>query len=193
MNPTAEQIAEIYDFPRVMEVSLKALFTAREVKAFTSQMIGSTGDAAQDQALIEQGWDIIDFQKDRPRVEIFFQPGAGQGRFRATTVNGIVIPLETAWNGQFKLDVFTLPDIRAHAAFVTMVRFIMHTQLLQVNAFLPDGTQGNPGTLLSHRIQSFQKDAGTTPLMKSEEGVFQTSLLTEIDFSIQDDAWATLA
>src|SRR5690242_7850864 len=105
--PTPEQIAAIYDFQQVMELALKTIFTAQQIKAFTSQMIESTGNSANDQALIDQGWDIINFQKDRPRVEILFTPGAGQDQFRAATINGVEVPVETSWSGQFKLDVIT--------------------------------------------------------------------------------------
>jgi hypothetical protein len=182
MNPTAEQIAANYDFPRVFEPALKTLLTLREIKAFTSQMTISTGDDAADQALLDQGWEIIDFQKDRPRAEIFFSPGAGQGQFRPLTLNGVELPVETSWSGQFKLDVFTTDDIKIHSAFVTALRFIMHTQLLCLN--------GNQLTM--HRIQVDPRDAGTTPVLAPEKGVFQTTMLTDLDFSIQDDAWATL-
>lgn len=184
MNPTAEQIASIYDFQGILELALKTLFTLREVKAFTSQMTPSTGDPAADQALIDEGWDILDFQKDRPRVEIIFTPGAGQGQFRATTIAGLEkqVSIDTSFKGQFRLDVFTLPDIAVHKAFVTAVRFIMHTQLLTLN-----GT-----TLLRHRIQPDLMDAGTTPITKAEQGTFSTTLLFDVDFSIQDDAWEQL-
>lgn len=184
-------IAAIYDFPGIFEPALQTLFVSRGITAFTSQAVASTGDALQDQELVEQGFEIIDYQKDRPRVEILFVPGSGQERFRPTLVEGVEIPLEVAWAGQFKVDVFTLPDVRMHRAYVTMVRFILHTRLLQVNAFLPDGTTpGNPGTLKKHRIQNYQTDSGTTPHMQPEPGVFQTSLIMDINFSIQDDAWA---
>jgi hypothetical protein len=182
MNPTAEAIAAIYDFPRVFEVALKTLFTAREIKAFTSQMLESTGDEAADQELIDAGWEIIDFQKDRPRVEIFFVPGAGQEQYRATTIGEDEFPVETSWKGQYRLDVFTRDNIKVHSAFVTAIRFIMHAQLLSLNG----------SALTLHKIQTFQKDSGTTPMEKPEEGIFQTSLLFDIDFSIQDDAWDTL-
>lgn len=182
MNPSAETIAALYDFPRVFEPALKTLFTLREIKAFTSQMITSTGDDAADQQLIDEGWDIIDYQKDRPRAEIYFTPGAGQGQFRVTTIGGIEVATETSWSGQYRLDVFTSDDMRVHSAFVTAIRFILHTQLLSLN--------GNQ--LLMHAIKVQPKDTGTTPTLNPEKGVFQTSLLTDIDFSIQDDAWATL-
>lgn len=180
--PTPENIALIYDFERVMETSLKSVFTQNNVKAFTSQMIVRTGDAAQDGAAVQAGYDLIDFQKDRPRAEIMFIPGAGQGRFVAKFIGGTEMPVETSWKGQFKIDLITPPDIRIHAAFRTKVRFIMHTQLLSVN-----GT-----TLRFHKIQNFYRDGGTSPVMKPEEGVFQTSLIFDLDFSLEDCAWDLL-
>jgi hypothetical protein len=184
MNPSAEQLAAVYDFQGVMEVALKSLFTAREVKAFTSQFIVSTGNDAEDEALIEQGYEILDFQRDRPRVEITFTPGAGQDQFAAKIIAGVEMPVETSWSGQFKVDVITAPDIRVHKAFVIAVRFLLHTQLQSIN-----GSEYLP----LHRIQPFAMDAGTSPQMKTDQGDFQTTLLFDIQFSIQDDAWDLLA
>jgi len=177
--PTTENIALIYDFERVMETSLKSLFTANNIKAFTSQMIARSGDKEQDAAAVKAGYDLIDFQKDRPRAEIMFTPGAGQGRFVAKVIGDIEMPVETSWKGQFKIDLITAADIRIHAAFRTVVRFIMHTQLLSVN-----GT-----SLLLHKIQTFYRDGGTSPVMKPEEGIFQTTMIFDLDFSLEDCAW----
>jgi hypothetical protein len=183
MNPSAEQIAALFDFPGIMEPALKGLFTLREIKAFTTQAVPSTGDAAADQVLTGQGFDIIDFQRDRPRVEIMFTPGAGQGQFRPLQItDDTAVPVETSWSGQFKLEVITAPDVRIHRAFVTAVRFIMHTQLYTLNGNFLD----------KHRIQVDVKDGGTSPMMHADEGAFQTTQLFDLDFSIQDDAWATL-
>jgi len=180
MNLTAEQIAALFDFPGIFEPALKGLFTALEIKAFTLQAVPSTGDAMADQALIEQGLEIIDFQRDRPRVEIMFQPGAGQGQLRPLRISDTQeIPVETSWGGQFKLEVITLPDIRIHRAFVTAVRFVMHTQLYTLN--------GNQ--LTRHVIQRAFTDSGSTPALQPDQGDFQTTLLFDLDFSIQDDAW----
>ncbi|HZQ47834.1 MAG TPA: hypothetical protein VFC07_12520, partial [Verrucomicrobiae bacterium] len=160
------------------------LFTALEVKAFTMQAVPSTGNAAEDQALLDAGFELIDFGRDRPRVEILFTPGAGQGQFRPLRISSDrEIPVETSWSGQFKLDVITLPDIRVHRQFVTAVRFVMHTQLYLLNGNYLD----------RHRIQVDVKDSGTTPAMESDKGDFQTTLLTDIDFSIQDEAWPEIA
>ena len=180
MNITAEQIAALFDFPGIFEPALKSLLTAREIKAFTTQAVSSTGDAGADHELIDQGFEIIDFQRDRPRVEILFTPGAGQGQFRPLRISELQeIPIETSWSGQYKLDVITLPDIRAHREFVTAVRFIVHTQLYTLNGNILD----------KHRIQVDFKDAGSSPALEADKGSFQTVMLFDLDFSIQDDAW----
>jgi len=183
MYLTAEQIAQLYDFSGIFEVALKGLFTARQVKAFTTQAVSSTGDPAADQELIDQGFEIIDFQRDRPRIEIMFTPGAGREQFRPLRISEVrEIPVETSWSGQYKLDVITLADIRVHREFVTAVRFILHTQLYTLNAdYLP-----------RHRIQVDYKDAGSSPAMECDKGSFQTIMLFDLDFSIQDDAWPVL-
>lgn len=181
--PTPDQIAAVFDFERVFELAAKALLTANNIKAFTSQMIVTSGSADGDAALVAQGWDIINFQKDRPRAELIFTPGAGQKQPRVAVFNGNEFPVETAWKGQYKIDLITGADMRIHAAFRTMVRFVMHTQLLTINGPYLD----------LHQIQSFHADNGTSPVMKPEDGVFQTTMLFEIDFGILDAAWATLA
>lgn len=189
--PDNAAIALVFDFEHIFEVAIKALFIANAIKAFTSQMTASTGNAAQDAALVAAGWDIIDFQKDRPRVEITFTPGSGAQQWNNKTFTGSVtgynptgeIPVETSWKGQIKLDLITPADMQIHTAYRNFVRFLMHTQL----------TTLNNTALTLHRIQSFYHDAGTTPVLKPETGLFQTSMLYDLDFSIQDDAWATLA
>lgn len=177
---TPEQIAALFDFPGIFEPALKTLFTARQVKAFTVQALQSTGDPVADQALIDQGFEIIDFQYDRPRVIIMFTPGAGQLQFRPLQIDEFrEVPVETSWSGQFKLDVVTAADIRVHRQFVTAVRWILLTQIYTLN-----------GTVLDkHVIQRDVKDAGSTPAMESDKGDFQTIMLFDLDFSIQDDAW----
>ena len=181
--PANTDIASLYDFEGVMEKALAALFTANDVKAFTSQWIAKTGDKAADAANEAAGFSLLDWQLDTPRVEIFFTPGAGAGQFTNKVIGGVEMPVETSWSGQYRLDLKTTADIRKHAAFRTLGRYLLHTQLLSVN--------GN--ALALHHIATFPKDAGTTPMMKGENGFFQTTFLYDIEFSIQDDAWDTLA
>ena len=181
--PDNDSIKAIYDFEAVMEMALVQLFKDNEIKAFTTQWIARTGDPAADAANEAAGYSLLDFQLDRPRVDIMFTPGAGAGQFTNKVIGGVEMPVETSWSGQFKIDLVTEPNAILHAAFRTLCRYIMHTQLLSVN--------GN--ALLLHKIQDFPKDGGTNPVMKGEEGAFVTSIIFDVDFSIQDDAWDSLA
>lgn len=186
--PTNDQISALYNFEAVMEMALAQLFIANDVKAFGTQWIpkASTGDAAADAATdaanIALGYSLLDFQLDRPRVEIMFTPGAGAGQFNNKVIAGTEMPVETSWSGQFKVDCITPEDSILHAQFRTLIRYILHTQLQSIN--------GNQLTM--HKVQQFAMDAGTTPVLKLEEGVFITTILFDINFSIQDDAWDTL-
>jgi len=172
--PDAEAIALVYDLEAVCENALKAVFAANQIQAFTTQDIGVVG---------ADGNPVIDFQKARPRVEIMFVPGAGQGRFREMIVDGIRTPVETCWKGQFKLDLITDARINIHAAFRTFTRFLMQTMVWRINGTAP---------MEIHKIQRFPRDGGTSPVMKPQDGYLQTTMLYDVDLSVQDNAWAAL-
>lgn len=178
MNVSAEQIAAVYDFESVLERTLQTLFNNELITSFTCQDFGAMKDDGKGNQV-----PVIDFQKDRPRVEILFTAGAGQGQFRPLTVDGVEVPVETSFKGQYRLDIVTAADIKIHAAYRTLIRYLLHTQLLSVNGV-------DPMTL--HRIHRFQMDAGTSPTYKPDEGTLRTILTFDIDFSIQDDAWLTV-
>lgn len=181
--PSPEQIAAVYNFEAIFEKALQAVFLSADIKSYTSQFVARTGDSLIDNAAVAAGFQLLDFQKDRPRVEIFFTPGAGQGLWRELGVAGATTPVECAWAGQYRLEIVTAADIRVHSAFVVAVRFVMQTLQCRLN---------NSG-LTFHAIAPFYKDGGTSPTIKAESGSFQTTMMFEINFSIQDDAWETIA
>lgn len=182
--PTAAQIAAIYDFKNLLERALAAVFTANGIKNFTSQSVGSTGNAAQDAALEAEGFQIMSFQRDRPRAEIDFTPGAGQGRWHPLAVDGVKVPVESCWSGTYRVLIVTKPDIREHNAFVCLIRFLMQTMGARINNVAP---------LTAHCVAPQFRDTGTTPTTKSEDGAFETLLQYDLTFSVQADAWADLA
>lgn len=179
MNPTPEQIAVVYDFENVLESGLKTLFETVQIKAFTTQDFGATKDDGNGNQV-----PVIDFKKDRPRAEIGFVTGAGQGQFRPIIVDGTEVPVETSFKGRYTLDIFTAPDIKIHSAYRTYIRYFMHTKLIGLNGVAP---------MTLHKIQNFQRDSGTSPIFKSEDGYMRSTLVFDIDFSIQDEAWETIA
>lgn len=174
-------INDIYNFERVFEVALKNVLTAANVKAFTSQLVASTGNAEQDAALVAQGWDFLDFQKDRPRAEIFFTPGAGRGQLIPHPLTGE--ETETAWKGSYTIRLITAADMVIHAAFRTQVRYLLHRLRGDLNAVAP---------MTLHSL-NFLADQGTSPVIEPQQGDFQTTMQFEIDFSIQGNAWPLLA
>lgn len=172
-------IAAVYDIERALELAFKTAFTAAGITAFTSQMVASTGDAAGDAVLVAQGYDIIDFQKDRPRAEIFVQLGAGQQQWLCNLTTGE--EMEQAWAFNCAVTIVSAADIRQHAALRTMSRFIIQTLRGRVN-----------NVALKKHCVNHVIDGGTAPTIKSETGDFETRLTFSGGVSIQRDAFATL-
>jgi len=179
MTPNAEKLAALYDFRNVLETALQAVFTANQVTAFTTQDFGKTKDDGKGNQV-----PVIDFQRARPRSEITFTEGPGRGQFRPLIVEGQETAVETSFSGTFTIHCITEAKIQIHAAYVVMVRYLMHTMVPRINGVDP---------MVYHRVHSFVKDASTSPTFEPENGVFQTQLRFEVDFSIQDDAWETIA
>lgn len=181
--PAIEQIAALYDFAFIFENALKSLLTANELKAYTSQFIPKSGNADTDAANVAAGFELLDFQRDRPRSEIQFLPGAAAGPGRITLlVDGSLRPVQRSWAGGYNVRVVTRPDIRFHNQSVVFHRYLLAT--------LPPRLNG--GYLTKHMMHEEINDAGATPTTKAEDGAFETVLAVNFTFSIQADAWAEL-
>lgn len=152
----------IYGFERVFETSLKSVFDTAQIKCFTTQ-------------------DTFDFQKDRPRVEVMFTPGAGQKQ--RPYLPAIQEEREVAFKGQYRLDLITAAAVAVHNDFRTKIRSLVHGLPARINSVEP---------MQYHKLQ-FINDAGTTPTLKPEDGYYLTVMIYDVDFSIQADAWALLA
>jgi hypothetical protein len=181
-TPSAENIAAIYGVKKVAEQALAVYFAANGIKAYTSIAQPSTGDAAADAALVAEGWSIIDFQKDRPRVEIFATRGAGKGIY-IPHPQFPAVECETAWDINFELLLITAADMRIHLANQVMVDYLLGAARGSINGVAP---------LTRHYLAQFT-DGGTAPVEKPEEGVFQTRFNFSSMISIQRDAWSLLA
>ena len=182
--PTAEQLAAIYSFPNLFERALQAVFADAQIAAYTSQLVPTTGNAAQDAALVADGYEIISFQRDRPRAEILFTPGAGLGRFIPLAVAGTKVPVESCWSGTYLVRALTKPDIREHNAFVVQLRFLLQTMGVRLNGTAP---------MTRHAVAPMFRDGGSSPLTKNEDGYYETTLQYNLNFSVQADAWASIA
>ena len=142
----------------------------------------STDDAG-DAINVAAGYEILDFQKDRPRVEIFFTRGAGQGRFISVNFGDFTTSVETAWTGEYLVRCITEPNIIKHNAFVTQSWFILSTLVPRINNIAP---------LTNHALANFPKDGGSSDRIDYTEGDYMTVLSFNIDFSVQANAWAQL-
>lgn len=180
IDPTA--IAAVYDFPFIFENALKAILTDLDIRAYTSQLVPQTGDPVQDAALVAAGYELLDYQRDRPRAEIEFISGAGAGIFREINVDGNPMEVETSRAGQYHVACITRADIRIHSAFVCSLRFYLQTLRIRINGI----------TLQNHTLQPFAKDGGTSTKTEPEKGTFQTVLILDVNFSVLDDAWAQI-
>jgi hypothetical protein len=151
---------DIYAFETLFPDALKTVLTAAEIKAFTLS-------------------DTVNFQKDRPRVEIVFHPGAGREQF--IQVNGD--PRETSWAGEFELLLVTEAEVNTHLAYLTQIRSTLHGVFGQINDYV----------LTRHIIQPFIRDGGTVSQWTPQDGCFISRLTVGVDYSVQADAWAALA
>lgn len=113
-------------------------------------------------------------------MEIMFTAGAGQNQ--RPYLRDIQQERETAWKGQYRLDLITEAKATVHNDYRTKIRSLMHGLPYQINeTHLP-----------YHKLQ-FLVDAGTTPTLDSREGYYMTVMIFDVDFSIQANAWALLA
>ncbi len=156
---------KVYSFETIFPAALKAVLVAAGLKAFTIE-------------------DVPDLQKDRPRAEVFFSVGQGQGVFRQLLVDGDPYPVETSWVGSYEIIAVTEDDPAVHLNFLANIRKAMFTAGGKIN-----GT--DPMTL--HKLQPFLRDAGTVTNWTPQDGSVHSRLSFEVNFSIQDDAWELIA
>lgn len=175
---------DIYDFESIIENAVKAVFTAAGLTCFTPQ------DAA-----------TIDFQKERPRVEVEYQHGVGQNQWHIeqTAPNAFKDRRERAWKGQLVVALVTEANITIHCAYRAQVRSIMAGLWNQING---DGAEDCPwqysvngtptdGKLRNHKLH-YVGDAGTSPIYPMDQGMFKTTMNFNVDLSVQENAWALL-
>ncbi len=157
---------KVYMFEFIFPEAIRAVMAAAQITAYTNFV-------------------PPELQLERPRVEISFVPGAGQGRFHPTQLK------ESAWKGQFTLQLVTGADMAVHGRYVSAVRRLMHGPASVFNEVQPMANHSFRPPIASESSSCFM-DSGSTPVMKPEEGVYHTTLVYDVDFSIQDNAWELL-
>lgn len=156
---------QVYAFERILPLGLQPVMVAAGIAAFTIT-------------------DAPDLQKDRPRAELFFSAGQGQGIFKQITVDGEPYPAESSWVGQYEIIAVTEDDPEVHLLYLAKLRSIMFRAGPKINATEP---------MTLHKLQPFIRDGGTLNNWTPQEGAVHSRLLFEVNFSIQDDAWELLS
>ncbi len=156
----------VYMFEFILPEAIRAVMSVAEITAYTNFV-------------------PPELQLERPRVEISFVTGAGQGRYHPVQLK------ESAWKGQFTLQLITGADMAVHGRFVSEVRRLMHGPASSFNETAPMVNHNFRPPVDSVSCSCFM-DQGSTPVMKSQDGYYQTNLVYETDFAIQDNAWALL-
>lgn len=182
MIPSAQNIAMIYALEKAAELGFKTYLESAGVKTFAgSLLIPSSGDADLDKANVAAGYNIIDFQKDRPRVEIFATLGAGKQQFIPHPQYPDV-ECETLWDITIAFNALTRADMMVHDAYRTMVRYLTHSARGVINGV---------GGMENHYLGTIT-DGGTSPVEVPEQGIFRTILSINSMISVQANAWALL-
>jgi len=156
--------------------ALAAVFKANGIVCFTPFGEQPEGD---DEATGED----VD-KKPRPRVEICVHPAGALGRLVPRSgVRAIAGNLrESAWRSSVTLSIITNPSILEHTDFVETVEYLCDTIVPAIN---------ETRLLQYYAAQRFQLNGGTAGY-KPQDGVMQTDLEAELDFTAQIYTSATL-
>jgi hypothetical protein len=166
--PTDAAIQAIFDFEGVISAAVATVFRSNGFDAGNALTILS--DPA--------------FQKKRPRLEIFFsEHGQVVPQRMAVQPDGTEIP--AAYKGTLEIHAITAPNAagkQVHSLYRSKVRYFCGKLRSQVN-----GT-----ALTKHKIQSIVA-TDTQINLKTADG-YEGSIFTfDVAFSVQSDAWGTLA
>lgn len=169
-------ITDIYDYFTPIEDAIAAVFKAAEIDCFTALGEQPLGDG-------EAEGDVED-KRPRPRVEIVLHPGAAMGRLRAmagkNTSSGHLREYARRSNLDFRL--ITKADIREHRAYVAHIQYLCDTLADAVN---------ETRLLTNHRIAAIRMTGGEAGY-RPQDGVIETVLTAEVDFSVQHYAFEAI-
>lgn len=163
----SDPVTDAFDFEGVISTAVASIFTAGGFAAGTALTLLS--DPA--------------FQKKRPRVEIFFKV-TGQTLPLRMAVLADSTQRAAAYRGQLEIRAVSDADVAGkatHSAYRAKVRNFCGKLPYQLNG----------AALTKHRIQSIT-DSGTQIGLKTADGYEGSVLTFNLDFSIQNDVWATL-
>lgn len=121
------------------------------------------------------------FQKDWPRVEVVAQLGAGRGQLMPSEVTGLEMDVENCFRVNINADLITDADMVVHKNFRALVRHMLSRLPVLINP-----------RMIYHNIDGPMRPAGTTQILKPDEGTYITRLVYTCDVSVLESAWSAL-
>lgn len=149
--------AQIYEFEIAIPRIVQTVFEAGDIIAWT---------AADDPAL----------QRERPRVELFFQVGPATDHLQAITLDGEADRLvHDSFTGVLGIAAFTKADFAEHIAYVARIRAVA-SRLIYME------------TLDYHELHQVTP-AGCTVAIQPEDGVYEARLQFNLGFCVKHADW----
>lgn len=124
------------------------------------------------------------FQKDRPRVEVMVQLGAGKSNHVQLIDDGTGTGQlrEDAWDATLRVELLTGADIKIHSSYRAFLRDKISNMPALINGI----------TLMNHVIYYPIRSLGTSPVLTPQAGYYKTVMNYALVVSIHQDAWALL-
>ena len=159
-------VQDVYDIEGDIEAAVSGVLNDAEVTGLTPQ-------------------DDPTLQKARPRAEVEAILGAGKDAHMhdlSAEADADMELVEDAWNITLQVAVITDAEIEVHTSYRSTVRHLMATLPKRINGI----------TLLNHVAHGPVLHAGSSPMLKSDEGYYVTYSSFNFTISVQSDAWAKL-
>lgn len=161
---TDPNILDVYDMEPQLEAAIASVLTAGGLKACTPLT-------------------VKDFQTERPRYEVVFKVGSshpkgstGQRQLMPQTQ----IQRDVAWRGEFSVICVTDSEQDSKQSMG-----YFRAKLRYLQPLLPILSNG---VLLPYHNIQFVTETGTTPTYSPEDGLWLSSIMYAIDFSINNSA-----
>jgi hypothetical protein len=185
----------IYDFETPVEIAFALAFAAEQIKIYTPSNEGfATEDWRAANPTLSPQILTVDFQQDRPRIELAFRVGTAAGRNLPTSTEHPPIggwDHDLARAGIIGIRVITKVNILEHREFLAQVRGLMATILRTINGDITITDAIGGQQLVYHRLAEVM-EAGATSVYTPEQGVYQTDLNYSAQLTLEENYVAAL-
>ncbi len=175
----------IYDYQTPIEEAIASVMVANEVTCYTplGEQIIVDGLKSSPDALQQ-------FEKKRPRIEIVLTGVSGIGRLwpYGSKKGASGFNREQAYSGQLTVRVITEANIVTQRAYLSLVQNLMDT----IGAAANVATKADGSLIMPYHCIGGIRKTGDTPNYAPQDGLIETMLTYNLDFSVVDTAWALL-